>query len=148
VATLKVTKQINAPIERVYALARDIEKFPEFMPDVEKVAIISEDGPVRVSEWVGIVREFKKRIAWTERDVWDDDAHTCVFEQTEGDFQVYRGEWVFRASGEGTEAELSLEFELHVPLIGALIKTVVAKLMKANCENMLDALAGAAEQAA
>jgi ribosome-associated toxin RatA of RatAB toxin-antitoxin module len=147
-ATLKVAKQIAAPIERVYALARDVEKFPEIMPDVETVRILSEDGPVRTSEWVGIVRQFKRRLTWTERDVWDDEAHSCVFEQTEGDFEVYRGEWCFVESDGGTMAELALEFELHVPLIGPLIKAVVAKLMKANCDNMLDALAKAAEAGA
>ena len=52
------TIEINGPIEEVYALAKEVETFPEFMPDVKSVKIVekSADGSRVVSEWVGIVR--------------------------------------------------------------------------------------------
>ena len=32
--------EIGAPPERVYAVARDVERFPDFMPDVESVRVV------------------------------------------------------------------------------------------------------------
>jgi len=144
---VSVSKEIGAPIDRVYALARDVESFPEIMPDVESVEILSRDGSNTTSRWVGVVRQFNRRLRWVEEDRWDDEAHTCEFEQTEGDFTAYSGSWRFTEQDGKTVAELELDYEISVPLIGALIKGVIAKLMRKNCQGMLDAIARSAEEA-
>ena len=61
---------IDGPIEQVYALAKDIEAFPEFMPDVKSVKVLerSEDGQRTVSKWEAPVKEFKMTVKWTEED--------------------------------------------------------------------------------
>lgn len=145
---LTVERRIGAPIDRVYALARDVERFPEIMPDVESVEILSRDGSHTTSRWVGVVRQFNRRLVWVEEDQWDDVAHTCEFRQVEGDFARYEGTWAFTRDGDATHARLTIDYEIEVPLIGALIKGVIAKLMRANCEGMLAALAQAAESSA
>lgn len=142
---VKVGRRIQAPVSVVYSLAKDVERFPEIMPDVESVEVLSREGNRTVTRWVGIIRQFNRKLKWEERDEWNDDDRTCVFEQTEGDFTVYQGSWRFAEEDGATAAELAIEFELHVPLVGSLIRSVVAKLMKANCEGMLAALATAAE---
>jgi len=63
------------------------------MPDVKSVRIIekSEDGSRTVSEWVGIVKEFKTTIKWVEEDIWNDADHTCTFSLVKGRLrQVFR----------------------------------------------------------
>ena len=35
---------INAPLERVYAIAKDNRSFPEFMKDLESLTVVEEDG--------------------------------------------------------------------------------------------------------
>ena len=35
---------IPAPLETVYPIAKDIERFPEFFPDVESVCILEQHG--------------------------------------------------------------------------------------------------------
>ena len=142
-----VERRIQAPVSVVYALAKDVEKFPEIMPDVESVEVLSREGNRTVTRWVGIIRQFNRKLKWEEWDEWNDDERSCVFEQTEGDFTVYKGSWRFSEQDGATTAELTIEFELHVPLVGSLIRAVVAKLMKSNCEGMLVALAAAAETA-
>lgn len=145
---LTVERRISAPVDRVYALARDVERFPEIMPDVESVEILSRDGGHTTSRWVGVVRQFNRRLVWEEEDRWDDSAHTCEFRQTEGDFARYQGSWEFTAEGDATHARLTIDYEIEVPLIGSLIKGVIAKLMRANCEGMLAGLAQAVESTA
>lgn len=139
--------EIEAPLETVFDIARDIEAFPEFMPDVQEVEVLERgDDGRQVSRWVGVVKEFKRTITWTEEDYWDEVSHVCTFKQTEGDFSVYQGEWRFM-EGEGvTRVELELEYEYDVPLIGALIKNLLKKKMQENCDNMLAAIKVAAEK--
>jgi len=132
--------EIAADVEQVYALAKDVEKFPEFMPDLDHVKILERDNGHTVSEWRGRIRQFNRIVAWTEEDWWDDEAKTCRFEQTEGDFTSYGGIWTFESTAGGTRAVLSIDYEYDVPLIGKLIQKVLLKLVRENCENMLRAL--------
>ena len=141
-AQVSSTIEINGPLETVYALARDIESFPEFMPDLKSVKIVErrDDGRRIVSDWVGIVKEFKTTIKWTEEDIWDDDAKTCVFSLVKGDYSKYSGVWTFTDLGGRTRFDSEIEVEYDVPLVGALIKGLIAKKMKENVDNMLAAI--------
>ncbi len=134
--------EIDGPIDHVYALARDIESFPDFMPDLKSVKIVerSEDGSTIVSDWVGIVKEFKTTVKWTEKDVWDDAARTCTFSLVKGDYSKYSGVWRFVDLGGRTRFDSEIEVEYDVPLVGALIKGIIAKKMKENVDNMLEAI--------
>lgn len=134
--------EINGPIDRVYALAKDVESFPEFMPDLRSVRIVdrSDDGRVVTSEWVGIVKEFKTTVKWTEKDTWDDEARTCTFSLIKGDYSKYSGVWRFTDLGGRTRFDSEIEVEYDVPLVGALIKGIIAKKMKENVDNMLLAI--------
>jgi len=145
--TVLAVADIAAPLDQVYALSRNIEAFPQFMPDVQSVKIIEQrpDG-YQKSQWVGIIKEFKRTIKWTEEDHWDDVTHACTFEQTEGDFSVYRGAWRFAEAAVGTHVEMELEYAYDVPLIGALIKNLLHRKMQQNCDNMLTAIKAEAEK--
>lgn len=141
------TIEINGPIDQVYALAKNVEAFPEFMPDVKSINVIerSEDGNRLVTEWVGIVKEFRTTIKWTEEDIWDDQAHTCTFTLVKGDYTKYAGKWTFTDLGGKTRFDSEIEVEYDVPLVGALIKGIIAKKMKENVDNMLAAIKGRVE---
>lgn len=143
-----VTAEVNvaAPAERVYELAKGVERFPEFMSDVESVEVLSREGNTSVTRWVGKIKEFNRTIQWTERDRWFDDEMRCEFEQTKGDFGLYRGIWEFRRDEGGTFVSLHLEYDYHVPLIGSLLKAIIFNKMKQNCQSMLDALKAEAEK--
>lgn len=134
--------EINGPLEEVYALAKNIEAFPEFMPDVKSVKIVerSEDGNRTVSEWIGSVKEFRLSVKWTEEDIWDDAAKTCTFSLIKGDYSKYSGVWKFTDLGGRTRFDSEIEVEYDVPMIGSLIKGLIAKLMKQNVDSMLVAV--------
>ncbi len=144
------TVLVNAPLEAVFAAARDQETFPQFMPDVESVAISerSADGLRSVSEWVAVASDFKLKVRWTEEDLWDEAAHTLTFRQLKGDYTAYGGTWVFTAEGEGaTRFQSEIDYDLEIPLIGALLKAVVARLMRDNTQKILEAIKTRAEAA-
>lgn len=137
-ASVQASIVIHAPLDRVYALAKDVERFPDFMPDVESVAVIERRPTGTVTQWVGLVQG--RKIRWVEEDEWNDALHTCVFRQRSGDFSRYEGTWRFEPEPGGTRTSLAVEFELDIPLAGALLSNLVRVLMRKNCEIMLAAL--------
>jgi ribosome-associated toxin RatA of RatAB toxin-antitoxin module len=138
---------INASPDAVYAIARDVERFPEFMPDVQRITVLeaSEDGARQVVEWVGLIPAFKLTVKWTEEDHWDDAARTCQFQQVKGDFNAYSGSWEFKAEGSGTRFESVVNYELEIPTIGPLIRGVVRKIMTDNVDRLQAAIKKRAE---
>lgn len=133
---------VNAPPEAVYRVAKDVERFPDFMPDVRSLVIVerSEDGSRQVSEWVGLIPEFKLTVKWTEEDLWDDTERTCTFRQLKGDFKTYEGMWRFNSQDGGTLFESVVRYEIEIPLVGPLIQGVVKKKMSDNVQRLQLAL--------
>jgi ribosome-associated toxin RatA of RatAB toxin-antitoxin module len=134
--------EIAAPPGAVYQVARDVERFPDFMPEVKSIRVAerSEDGSRTVVEWVGFIPRFQLTVKWTEEDLWDDAARTCRFTQVKGDFDRYDGEWRFEPEGEGTVFESVVRYEITVPLVGALIQGVIRKTMHENVQRLLEAV--------
>ena len=139
---------IQASPDQVYAIARDIEKFPEFMPDVQRITVVetSADGARQVVEWVGQIPTFKLTVKWTEEDLWNDQERTCHFRQVKGDFTEYGGSWHFVPEGDGTRFESEVTYELEIPTIGPLIRGVVRKIMTDNMIRLQQAIKARAEQ--
>ena len=136
---------ITAPTERVYELAKDVERFPEFLPNVQQVTVRERDGARTVSEWVGLVPEFRRTIKWVEEDMWDDQARSCRFRSLSGDWDRYEGVWTFEADGEGTRVKLEIGYDYNVPLIGPLIRELLRRLVQRNAEETLEGLRRRAE---
>jgi ribosome-associated toxin RatA of RatAB toxin-antitoxin module len=133
---------IAADVESVYRTAKDVERFPEFMPDVKSLRVLerSEDGRRTVVEWVGLIAEFKTTVKWIEEDQWDDVTHTCDFQLVRGDFKSYSGRWEFHPTAEGTRFTSVLDYEYDIPLIGPLIKKLIFKKMGENVDRLQAAL--------
>ncbi len=137
---------INAPVERVYAIARDIERFPQFMEDIAEVQILEQTPERQVSRWVAIVKEFNRQIRWTEEDFWNEQERSCEFRMIEGDFSEYSGTWKFEPVPEGTKATLVVNYAYNVPLIGALIQAVLKKKTQQNIDSMIAGIKAEAEK--
>ncbi len=131
---------IDSPPQNVYALAKDVERFPEVLPNVQSVTIRERDGSRVVSEWVGLVPEFRRTIKWVEEDIWDDGSMRCQFRSLSGDWDRYQGSWTFAAEGAGTRVSLTISYDYNVPLIGPLIQKLLQKLVQRNAEETLDGL--------
>lgn len=132
----------------MYQLAKKVESFPEYVSDVESVKVLerSDDGSRTLTEWVGVVRDFKIKVRWTEEDLWDDDAYTCSFRQTTGDYQEYSGTWAFEETPDGqTKFVSTIDYVIEIPLVGPLLKALVAKLVRTNVQRILEAVKAEAE---
>ena len=140
---------IDAPIEHVYRIARDVEAFPQFMQDLRSLTLVerSPDGERTVTEWVGLIREFKMTIKWTQEDNWDAATHRDVFTMLHGDMDSMSGVWQFTPEGEGrTRFDSSVEYEYNVALIGPMVKNLIKKKMTDNLEATLKAIKQKSEE--
>lgn len=146
--TIELSVEINAPVEEVYRIARDVEAFPEFMADLESLTVLerSEDGARTVTAWVGLIREFKMKIRWTQEDRWNDSAYRDDFKQVQGDMDKMEGYWQFSAlDSNRTRFDSLLEYEYDVPLIGPMVKSLIKKKMTDNIQATMDAIKNKAE---
>lgn len=138
---------INAPIEKVFAVARDVESFPEIMEDLQSLEVLerSEDGNRTVTAWVGLIREFKMTVKWTQEDVWDPARYRDDFKMLKGDMDRMSGYWQFTALTYGTQFDSVVDYEYNVPLIGPMIKALIKKKMEANLDAQMRAIKKRAE---
>jgi len=140
---------IDAPITHVYRVARDVESFPQFMADLQSLTVKERapDGTRTVTEWVGLIREFKMTVKWTQEDRWDDAAHRDEFQMLQGDMDSMTGYWQFTPEDTNrTRFESVLEYEYNVPLIGPMVKNLIKKKMTDNLQATLEAIKRKSEE--
>jgi len=136
---------IDAPLDRVYGIAKDTDSYPQFIRDVHSVKVVERDGDRLVVDYVGIVPTFNLKIRWRQEECWDDGTHTSNFHQIEGDYDKMEGEWHFSQEQGRVRFEQRLDYEYNVPTIGPLIKKVIHGLVQKNLENIGEAIRQRAE---
>ncbi|MHA7630363.1 type II toxin-antitoxin system RatA family toxin [Corallococcus sp. M7] len=136
-ATRTIT--INAPVEKVFDIITNYDRYAEFLPEVKKVSTSQRQGnTVQVHYEVDVVKRIKytirvteerpKRMSWTfvEGEVMKDN----------------KGSWTLEPEGEGkTRATYNVEMAL-----GALIpKAIINTLTETQLPKMLEAFKRRAE---
>ncbi|MGB6984755.1 MAG: SRPBCC family protein [Candidatus Aquilonibacter sp.] len=135
---------IAAPARAVYELAKDQERFPEFMPDVETVKVLERHPDRVISRWKTLVEEAP--IEWTEEDRFDDGSLRIDYALLEGDLDTFEGAWTFEERDGLTHVLLTVEYDFGVPTLAELIGPTLQKKVLENSEMMLKALKVQAEQ--
>ncbi len=143
--TVETTVWINAPLEKVYAIARDSKTYPEYMKDVQSVTPVEESEHRFVADWVGVIPTFGLKVRWRQEEIWDDTTHSSQFRQIKGDYDQLEGRWSFREENGGTRFDQHLDYEYNVPTLGPLIKKVIHGIVVKNLENINEAFKKRAE---
>lgn len=130
---------INAPVEKVFDIIVQYEKYREFLPEVKEIRLSNRQGnEVNVHYKVDVV----KTINYTIRSK-EERPHRVSWSFVDGEFMKdNKGSWVLEPEGEGkTKATYTVEMAL-----GALVpKTVVNKLVETSLPKMLEAFKRRAE---
>ena len=129
---------ILGPIQEVYALAKDMERYPEFMPDVESVKVTERQEHRTVTEWETSVDGTP--ILWTEEDLFDDANLTIEYKLIEGDLDKFEGTWTFTAGRDGTEVTLTCDYDFGIPELTNLIGPTLEQKVGENSEMMLEGM--------
>ena len=126
---------IAGRVDEVYELAKDMEGYPQFMPDVESVKVVSRESDRTVTEWVSNVDGTP--ILWTELDIFDDTLHTITYCLVEGDLDKFEGIWTFEETAEGTRVTLTVDYDFGIPELTSLIGPTLEEKVGDNSAMML-----------
>ena len=142
---VKAQVVVDATREIVFEMARRVEDYPDFMPDVEEVSVLERNDKTGFAKvkWIAKVEvgSISKKVRWVEEERWDPKELKGDFNQLEGDYKFYDGNWRFGTTVDGkTALTLEVDFDLGLPLVGPLINKLLDKLMLNNIQGMLNAI--------
>jgi coenzyme Q-binding protein COQ10 len=143
VAFVETEIVIDAPARDVYEIAKNQDRFPEFMPDVETVTVLERHADYIVTRWKTLVEDAP--IEWTEEDRFDDANIRIDYKLIEGDLDKFEGAWTFEERDGMTHVKLGVEYDFGVPTLAELIGPTLAKKVRENSDMMLAALKNEAE---
>lgn len=133
---------INAEPRQVYAVLRDSERFPDFIPSVVSVKRLSEEGSRTVTEWTVKVQSLGIDTKWTSEETWDPENLTLSFRPAGEAVAQLHGLWSIAPTDSGSRLSLDAKYELKVP---ALIKGMAQKAVQENLQALLNGIKARAE---
>ena len=136
------TAEIDAPLERVWALVEDVEIAPEWQGGLKSVRVIERDDDGRAtlceSESDAKVRTVKSTVRFTY-----DGPTELSWTQEKGELKSVDGRWELVDLGDGrTQATYSLEVDLG-RMLGMLIRGPMVNLLR---DMLVGARAGELKQ--
>lgn len=134
----EATETIQAPIERVFEVAADVEGSPRWQPQIKRAACVERDGEGRqvlvdtVTD--GKVRDLRSRLRFSYQEP------TAIrWAQEEGDLADVEGSWALEDLGDGN---VRATYELSVDLgrmLGMVVRGPVVDLLR---KQMVDTMPG------
>lgn len=128
--------EIDAPIERVYAVAADIEQLPRWQQEVRSATVLETD---RDGNQVRVRTESDTKVRTLQADLRFeyDRPRGLRWSQERGDVKSLEGAWSFEDLGDrGTRATYSLRVDLG-RMLGMVVRgPVVDSLRRHLIDNM------------
>ena len=121
------TRIVPYPAELMYAVVSDVEKYPQFLPWVQALRILSrrEDGlTAEMAVGYGALRE-----RYTSDIRLDPKIHRIDVAQIKGPFKTLENHWQFTQRAEGCDVTFSILFEFKSRLLHSLAGDKFEKVM-------------------
>lgn len=138
VKSIEVSKIIEGvDFKKAFEYVKDVEKYHEIMPNVQKVTIEKEENGKRITFWDTLVEGVPLR--WREEDFIDEEGGKIEFNCIWGDLEIFRGYWMVK---EKTFVELKcyVEFKVGIPEISEMITPLLQDIIRENLDIMLEHL--------
>jgi ribosome-associated toxin RatA of RatAB toxin-antitoxin module len=125
----------------VFERVVEFERYPELVETVKALTVDrSSDPDAPASSWEVYFRNGILR--WDEIDELDRERLTVTFNQTEGDFDVFRGDWRLRPEAEGTDVVFTGSFDFGVPSLASIIDPVAVRVLSETIVTTMQGLFG------
>lgn len=115
--------RIAAPLDTVYALARNVEAWPALVRDYRWCRVLERTPDRLVFTMRGWVRGWPAR--WTAVQEPHPDERRITFRHIKGLTTGMAVEWHFTEAGDGVEVTLVHDLVMRWPLIGRLVSDLV-----------------------
>ena len=124
---------IEAPLARVWEIAADIERYPEWALDVKQVAVTSHDDEGRPLEVEFRASALGRSTHYTLRYDYSDAPNRLAWSMVSGDIQRnIEGAYVLTdLGGDRTEVRYDLAIDLVVPLPGFVKRRAERRILNA-----------------
>jgi ribosome-associated toxin RatA of RatAB toxin-antitoxin module len=120
--------EIEAPIERVYAIAADVEGSPRWQPEIKLAECVERDGEEQVL--VRMETDAKVRTLGSTIRFSYDEPTRISWSQEEGELKAVDGDWLLEDLGDGrTRATYRLEVDLG-RMLGMVIRGPVVGVLR------------------
>ena len=131
--TATETITIAAPLERVWAIAIDLEKYPEWTHDVKAVVVSSRDDHGRPSHVEFRTSALGRSTHYTLSYDYADAPNVLAWSMVKGDIQrSIDGAFRFSPTPDGiTHVQYDLAIELVVPLPGFVKRRAERRILNA-----------------
>ncbi len=122
---------VSASPERCFAVAADIERYPEWAADIKEVVVEERDDQGRPVLVTFRAAAFGRSASSTLRYDFSQAPHVLSWKLTKGDItSKWDGSYVFDPDeGVGTDVTYHLEAELRVPIPGFIKNRAQSRVM-------------------
>jgi len=129
---IEISREINVSLEVAYRVAAELERYPEFVPGVTRVSVLSGDCDRQIVEIEGEIGPIKS----TSRSFVTLDRNRSIrILQMEGLFRSAECEWTF----EPTEAGVKITFKAYAEMGHGFLFKLLVKLLSHSIHDISNA---------
>ena len=121
------TRLVPYPAELMYAVVSDVEQYPQFLPWVMALRVLSRRNDGLTAEMAVGYGGLRER--YTSDVTLDPVQHRIDVVQTKGPFKTLENHWCFTPKDEGCEVEFSIAFEFKSRLLHGVAGHAFEKVM-------------------
>lgn len=136
--TIEMSRWLERPPEHGFRIMEDVERFPEFMPNVNEVRLLEVDGNRKIASWNITLDDAP--LSWIEEGIYDPEGLRIDFRSIEGVFDRFDGYWRVVREGKGSRITFELIYEIGLPEIEEIVGPLLRRRLVENAESMLDAI--------
>ena len=129
-------RQVPYSAEQMFALVADVERYPEFLPMCEALAVRSRkerDGvTVLVADMTVGYRAIRETI--TSQVVLKPDELIIDVKYLDGPFKYLRNRWEFVARGDSSEVRFDIDYEFRNRILGMMMGAVFDRAFRMFAE--------------
>jgi ribosome-associated toxin RatA of RatAB toxin-antitoxin module len=122
---------VSATPQRCYAVASDLQRYPDWAHDIKEVSVDEHDREGRPTVVSFRTAAFGRSTSYTLSYDYTDAPRVLAWKLTKGDItSKLDGSYVFEADGDGgTDITYHLEVELRVPIPGFIKMRAQGRIM-------------------
>src|SRR2546429_8848252 len=107
---IAMSRRLNRPTSIAYKVVEDIERFPEFMPNVNSLILLEAEGNRKEAAWDITIDDAP--LSWIEEGIHDTQYLIVHFKTLEGVFDRFDGDWQGIRAGEGSQVTFEVVSEI------------------------------------
>jgi len=135
---IAMSRHLGRPAAEAFQVVEDLERFPEFMPNVNSVRLLEVNGNRKVATWDTTIDDAP--LEWVEEGIYDRENYSVRFRSVEGVFDRFDGLWKVTTEEAGSRVTFELTYEIGLPEIEEIVGPLLRERMIENFESMLAAI--------